>query len=448
MITISPNTSSSNSRVTNESGGIVIPSTVSPDNAQADAPLSTRNAGTTTVSILARQLSDAAQRAETPVGQKNADSLEPITDEQYFANKAQHDAETPTANDPELLARARQATGFLNGHDSNPFKGLGRDQLNLIARDNGGAFTVNERRVAWETVQSMAPSGVSYPEPVPINGRETFISRMFHNGEPPVALPPATFENGTQNRNDFLTLDDRALISDMYAYAHSEGADLRHVDRLVYALADYRYFSDGRQLISNNGYYVDEYWTTFDFKPEDATIASRILSSSALGSSRIDPGFVKHILDPGIGVYSHFGGIPFLERMVKKFSSEGADQPPLGSEYVTFNYAKAADHIVTTTHKDIKLPPSEALFEVVNGVWNLTEYGKAAGYVLDVANRRVYKPEEPASVPTHPVSNVNGPDGEASNKTFLDALGETRDPPQAHWVWPGHLFKLMKNFKP
>jgi hypothetical protein len=448
MITISPNTSSSNNRVTNDSVGIVIPSTVSPDNAEADTPLSMRNDGTTTVSILARQLSDAAQRAETPMAQKNADSLEPITDEQYFANKAQHDAEIPTANNPELLARARQATGFLNGHDSNPFKGLGRDQLNLIARDNGGAFTVNERRAAWKTVQSMEPSGALSPKPSTNVGREIMISRLFLGKEPPVALPSATSANALQKRSEFLTHDDRALISDMYAYVQSEGADLSHVDLLVSALADYRYYNDGRQLISNNGYYVDEYWTTFDFKPEDAAIASSILASSALSSSRIDQSFVRHVLNPGIGAFSHIGGIPFLERMVKKFSDEGADQPPLGSEYATFKHAKTADHIVTTTHKDIKLPPSKAVSQVIDGVWSLTEYGKAAGYVLDAVTHRVYKPEDPPNDPTLPRPNVNGPDGNAPNKTFLDALGETRDPPQAHWIWPGHLFKLMKNFKP
>jgi len=134
--------------------------------------------------------------------------------------------------------------------------------------------------------------------------------------------------------------------------------------------------------------------------------------------------------------------------MVKKFSDEGADQPPLGSEYATFKHAKTADHIVTTTHKDIKLPPSKAVSQVIDGVWSLTEYGKAAGYVLDAVTHRVYKPEDPPNDPTLPRPNVNGPDGNAPNKTFLDALGETRDPPQARWIWPGHLFKLMKNFKP
>ncbi|WP_144424953.1 hypothetical protein [Pseudomonas trivialis] len=448
MISISPYTSSPDRRVMSDSLNVATPTSVSPDNGKMEAPISTSHNGIATVSILARQLSDAATRAETPMGQKNAESLEPMTDDKYFANKAQHDGEIPTTDDPELLARAQQATGFLNGHDSNPFKGLARDQLNLIAHDSGGVFTVNERRAALEAMQSMESPEAFDPKPTPVNGREIMILRLFRGSEPPVALPPATSENGTQRSSEFLTLDDRALISDMYAYAQSEGADLRYVDRLVSALGTYRHYSDGRQLIGSNGYYVDEYWTTFDFKPEDAIIASNILTGSAFSSTRIDQGFLQHILSPGNGAFSHIGGIPFLEQMVKRFSSEAVGQPPLGSEFATFEYAKTADHIVSTTHKDIKLPPSKVVVEVVNGVWSVTEYGKAAGYTLDSATRRVYKPIEPPADQVQQRSPLNIPAGEAPNNTLLDALADTREQPTTRWIWPGHLFKLMKNFKP
>lgn len=234
----------------------------------------------------------------------------------------------------------------------------------------------------------------------------------------------------------------------MYAFVQSEGADLRHVDLLVHALADYRHYSDGRQLIGSNGYYVGEYWITFDFKPEDAAIASSVLTSSAFSSTRIDQGFVRHILSPDNGAFTHIGGIPFLERMVKIFSSEGADQPPLGSEFATFEYAKVADHIVTTTHKDIKLPPPKVITEVVNGVWNLTEYGKAAGYTMDKSNGRIYKVTDLQSDQAQQRSTSDVLAGGLPTNTLLDSLADTRDPPKARWIWPGHLFKLMKNFKP
>ncbi len=109
------------------------------------------------VSTLAQQLSAAAARAQTrdaglsrkDLGQKAASLLSQISGDNYFANKAKSDAEVPDTSDPALLARAKQATAFVNGQGSNPFKGLSRDQLDLIAYDDSGTFTVNERRAAW-----------------------------------------------------------------------------------------------------------------------------------------------------------------------------------------------------------------------------------------------------------------------------------------------------------
>lgn len=112
---------------------------------------------TSTVSNLARQLSEAASRAEVrnaslsrkELGQKASALIDQVIGDSYQAHKAQHDAEVPDTDDPKLLARAEQATQFSNGSGTNPFKGLSRDQLALIAYDESGSFTVNERRAAW-----------------------------------------------------------------------------------------------------------------------------------------------------------------------------------------------------------------------------------------------------------------------------------------------------------
>jgi hypothetical protein len=61
--------------------------------------------------------------------------------------------EVPDTDDPALLARAKQATEYINGvrtggRGTNPFAGLPRDQLDLIIYDDSGAFTINERRSA------------------------------------------------------------------------------------------------------------------------------------------------------------------------------------------------------------------------------------------------------------------------------------------------------------
>ena len=121
------------------------------------ASSSSNAGGSATVSNLAFQLSEAASRAEArdsafshnELGQKAVSLLNQITGDNYLPNKAQHDAEKPNTDDPARSARAKQATDFTNGSASNPFKGMSSDQLALIAYDDSGSFTVNERRAAW-----------------------------------------------------------------------------------------------------------------------------------------------------------------------------------------------------------------------------------------------------------------------------------------------------------
>ncbi|WKN22502.1 hypothetical protein [Azotobacter vinelandii] len=116
------------------------------------------------LSTLARQLSEAATRAEVrdaslsrkELGEKAKTILDQVVADSYTANKAKHDAEVPNTNDPELLARAKQATTYVNSRTygstdkvQSPFAGLSRDQLALIVYDESGSFTVNERHAAY-----------------------------------------------------------------------------------------------------------------------------------------------------------------------------------------------------------------------------------------------------------------------------------------------------------
>lgn len=112
----------------------------------------------TQVSTFSRLISDAATRAEERDSSTNRDGLAAIAQsavdkllgESYQKNKATYDAEVPGSDEPQRLAQARQATDFTNGKGGNPFKGMSRDQLALIAYDDSGAFTTNERRAAWD----------------------------------------------------------------------------------------------------------------------------------------------------------------------------------------------------------------------------------------------------------------------------------------------------------
>ncbi|UOO20044.1 hypothetical protein E4659_00640 [Dickeya dianthicola] len=110
------------------------------------------------LSGMARLLSEAATRAAARDAGTDRRGLAAIADATiekllgpgYNQNKAAYDAEVPDSTDPQRLAQATQATDFLNGKGTNPFKGMSRDQLALITYDDSGAFTVNERRAAWQ----------------------------------------------------------------------------------------------------------------------------------------------------------------------------------------------------------------------------------------------------------------------------------------------------------
>jgi hypothetical protein len=114
--------------------------------------------GSTTVSTLANQLSDASLRAQARDASLTRVELESLARKTvnellspyYTANKLKHDTEVPDTDDPTLLARAEKATLYTRGLASNPFSGMSADQLALITYDDSGTFTVNERRAALE----------------------------------------------------------------------------------------------------------------------------------------------------------------------------------------------------------------------------------------------------------------------------------------------------------
>ncbi|WP_231716825.1 hypothetical protein [Burkholderia ubonensis] len=130
-----------------------------PASSQDKSPVgATAKTRSVTVSWLAQQLSDAESRAQTrnstlsrkELGARAATIDDQIAGETWAANRAKHDAERPKSDDPQALALARQATDFTHRIGANPFKGMSREQLDAIAYDESGSFTVNERQTAWQ----------------------------------------------------------------------------------------------------------------------------------------------------------------------------------------------------------------------------------------------------------------------------------------------------------
>jgi hypothetical protein len=268
------------------------------------------------------------------------------------------------------------------------------------------------------------------------------ITRLFRGHEPPVAQPPLTRDNIGQSAVDFLTRGDRELLSQMYAYAEAEGADLAYVDNVAGLLGDYRHHSDGRQMLSANsgkGYNTEGYMITVNFKEDDAAIAARILNGSAINSTRLDQGFLRYVLDPGYGALSNNGGMNFLEQAVIRFSGESATQAPLGGDYVRYPSINIKDNIVITVHEDVKLPPFEPHAATVNGVVSLSEKGETAGYIIDKKTGRVVllapSPTIPATLPLR----------QARYRSLLDFIDGAQGARAIRPKWLSSLFQVLRN---
>ena len=123
--------------------------------------------GVSTVSTIARQLGESAVRAEArdrtssraELGAHASRVLDVLIGPKYQAAKAVHDREVPNTKNPETLQRAINATDYMTRKlaadptAKSPFAGLSHAELVLIAYDDKGPYTVNERRAAWEGVQ-------------------------------------------------------------------------------------------------------------------------------------------------------------------------------------------------------------------------------------------------------------------------------------------------------
>ena len=451
----------------------------------------TQGGGTLTISTLASQLADSASRAEardkmlsrSELADKANSLLDQILGDAYQANKAKYNNEVPKTDDPELLARAKQATEFVTSSDrgsrsvKNPFGSLSREQLSNIIYDDSGNYTINERRAAYyesddreqawrvkvaaqamdeynrtgkmtnffssvldhfkelptiEQAQypkdyasdleskisrdfnyrthqaegksenpmnliemllssnpevakqsdSLLPAAQSNKSTAAGVGRALMLSRLFGTENNGVEPPVISGVNGMDLNHigmsplNFLTTSDRALLSDMYDYAHQQSADLQNVDHLAFALGNYRQSNNGRAIYNfNNGNNFDfeGHLRTVSFNEKDTATASRILNSDAINSTRLDQGFLRYTLDPGNGALSNTSDFEFMEQMVIKFSDTGAEQISLPSKFSSFSGRSPSESSVFTLSKEVLNPNPASTFkpQIINdnGKW-------------------------------------------------------------------------------
>ncbi|MBX8574335.1 hypothetical protein [Pseudomonas cichorii] len=137
----------------------------------AAAEVSSPSPDTANISILSRQLSESAARAEArdqSLTRSQLGSLASTLRAQfdavpYFRADAMQVLPDATINDPVLRERDRQAVEYVirdmqrDPSARNPFAGLSYEQLTVIAYDEGDTFTLHERhaayRGAWEYEQ-------------------------------------------------------------------------------------------------------------------------------------------------------------------------------------------------------------------------------------------------------------------------------------------------------
>lgn len=175
---------------------------------------------TASVSTLSRQLGESAVRAEAreksmtreQLGEYAKNAVDQILGHSYTANKARHDAEVPKTDDPVLIERAKLATIYVNKSVAqdptarNPFADLTREQAVLIAYDDKGPYTVNERQAAWSRsanleqqwrTGSIARGGQEYNS---CGKRPKFMTECLEHYKALPAIERARYDKGYESR--------------------------------------------------------------------------------------------------------------------------------------------------------------------------------------------------------------------------------------------------------
>ncbi|MDF2641359.1 MAG: hypothetical protein K0R45_631 [Pseudomonas sp.] len=170
-----------NSAALSPSPKVVRPAPVGPVTKVAVSD-NTLDASEPVISTLSRQLSDAAERAAVRDKMLTREEMKDLagrllaqlSSERYTQADMSKVFQRSSKDDPALIERDRQAVLFnmsaMRGENSvpNPFSGLSREQLVLIAYDETSTFTTNERHSAWRGI-----SAIEYASRVDVIRRQT-----------------------------------------------------------------------------------------------------------------------------------------------------------------------------------------------------------------------------------------------------------------------------------
>lgn len=286
-----------------------------------------------------------------------------------------------------------------------------------VTGNSQDAKAVGPTSVAVSNATASAPS-----TSVSLSGKAIMLSRLFGTNDPNAtpAVMSGIGKDGVLSVY-YLTESDRTLVSDMYAYAQQQGADLQYVDSLALTLSVYRYHDNGRLLGGFDSFDAQGHKLTSSYSPADTEIANRILNGDAINSTRLDHGFLRQILDPSyaLGNASNMG---FMEQMVVKFSDKGAANMSLDPKFSTYSgYDSAVRNVVITASKEILDPNPSATwvadYTSINGVghWRTPELAAAAASQGSTGTSA-------AGVNETLLNSLSGNDQVASKGTLLSRL--------------------------
>ncbi|MCQ3000069.1 hypothetical protein NLO98_09910 [Pseudomonas syringae] len=216
-------------------------------------------------------------------------------------------------------------------------------------------------------------------------GRSLMVERLFGVREPAIADASKGLKFGdlTRNECEYLTKEDRALLSDIYAYAQGEDVDMEYVDGVARSLGHYRMFGHFKSDFNKYNYDLQGWKLTVAFPENDAAVASRILNGSAINTTRLDPDFLRYALTPTSGALGNFGYFEFMEHVVTKFSDESNTAAPVESTFSSYVPRPGEDYYVMTTSSTVRMAHFDPDVISENGVWRLTEKGRALGIELE-----------------------------------------------------------------
>ena len=223
-----------------------------------------------------------------------------------------------------------------------------------------GIMQLDKRNAQNSRLASTVISAGTHEKPsvqrstVSISGEALLRQRLFHVTDPNRTLPVLGKAECGRSYPDisFLTLDDRALLGDAYAWASSEGADLAYVDELGFKLAHYREKDNGRISGRDNQgmrYDGEGHKVYFSFTEKDTATAKRIVESEASRTTRLDQGFIRYITDKDHSSMYH-NDFEFMEQVINRFSSKNDEPQTLMPRFAKREYLK--NNFVVTRSKE------------------------------------------------------------------------------------------------